>query len=274
MVASSGSRAPPPRSPNSKAGVFRKYILPLLALAGVVLATVEVMRTERNRPPVSPSTEIPESPYPCYVAGAGLVEASSENISVGSQTAGIVSRIFVGIGDAVEAGEPLFEIDGRAVRAELAKSQAAVRVAEVEVASARYDLGVAEELATKGVNAVNDLEEKRFIAKKAEAQSSQARADLKAAETNLDLLTVRAPVKGQILQLKVHLGEFAPDAASSGGHPSILLGNVRPLNLRAEVDENDAWRVPAGASATGFLRGNPKIKVGLSFVRFEPYVVP
>jgi multidrug resistance efflux pump len=28
--------------------------------------------------------------------------------------------------------------------------------------------------------------------------------------TDLDRLTVRAPVDGQILQLKVHMGEFAP----------------------------------------------------------------
>jgi HlyD family secretion protein len=40
------------------------------------------------------------------------------------------------------------------------------------------------------------------------------------------------------------------------------------------VDENDAWRVRAGAHATGYLRGNKNIKTPLTFVRFEPYVVP
>jgi len=44
--------------------------------------------------------------------------------------------------------------------------------------------------------------------------------------------------------------------------------------VRVEVNEDDAWRVRAGAFATGFLRGNPKIQVRLGFVRFEPYVVP
>jgi HlyD family secretion protein len=254
--------------------MLQKIILPLLALTGLVLAAGEVLRSEKTAPPVPPASGLPESPYPSFVAGAGLVEASTENISVGSQAAGIVARLFVRVGAMVKAGDPLFELDGRTVRAELTTRRAALQVAQVASANARYDLGIAETLAAKGVNAVDELEEKRFGAKKAEAQLAQAEADLGAAQTQLDLLTVRAPVDGQILQLKVHLGEFAPDAASSAGGPLIVLGGVSPLNVRAEVDETDAWRVPAGAEATGFLRGNPKIKVGLTFVRFEPEVVP
>ena len=41
-----------------------------------------------------------------------------------------------------------------------------------------------------------------------------------------------------------------------------------------DVDENDAWRVKAGAPATAFLRGNRDIRTPLKLVRFEPYVIP
>jgi hypothetical protein len=41
-----------------------------------------------------------------------------------------------------------------------------------------------------------------------------------------------------------------------------------------DVDENDAWRVRAGARAMGFLRGHKEVSTELAFVRFEPYVVP
>ena len=54
----------------------------------------------------------------------------------------------------------------------------------------------------------------------------------------------------------------------------ILLGQVDPLCVRVDVDENDAWRVKAGGSATAFLRGNRDIQTPLKFVRFEPYVIP
>jgi hypothetical protein len=85
-------------------------------------------------------------------------------------------------------------------------------------------------------------------------------------------LTVCAPVDGQILQLKIHLGEFAPTGVLA--QALILLGGVEPLNVRVNVDENDAWRVRPNAQAIGCLRGNNQIKAPLRFVRFEPYVVP
>lgn len=76
-----------------------------------------------------------------------------------------------------------------------------------------------------------------------------------------------------MLQLKLHLGEFAPVAATAAGQPPlILLGSVTPLNVR--VDENDAWRVHNGTPAIGYLRGNKNIKTPLTFARFEPDVVP
>ena len=74
------------------------------------------------------------------------------------------------------------------------------------------------------------------------------------------------------MQLKVHLGEFAPTGVLA--QPLILFGSVEPMNVRVDVDENDAWRVRASADAIGFLRGNRQINVLLKFVRFEPYVIP
>jgi hypothetical protein len=74
------------------------------------------------------------------------------------------------------------------------------------------------------------------------------------------------------MQLKVHLGEFAPTGVLA--QPLILFGGTDPMNVRVDVDENDAWRVRADADAIGFLRGNKQIKTPLKFVRFEPYVIP
>jgi hypothetical protein len=74
------------------------------------------------------------------------------------------------------------------------------------------------------------------------------------------------------MQLKVHLGEFAQTGVLA--QPLILLGSVDSLNVRVDVDENDAWRVKPGSPATAFLRGNREIKTPLKFVRFEPYVIP
>src|SRR5437879_5556640 len=172
--------------------MFRKYIIPLLALAGVAFAIFTVMRGDKTPPAVPPVSDAPQPPYPTAVAGSGLVEANTENISLGTQIAGIVSKIYVHIGSNVKAGDPLFTIDERSTRAELAVRQAAVQVAEAGFADAKYELTLAEQLASDRISSVEDRERKRFATQKAEAQLAQAQTELKASETGLERLTVRA----------------------------------------------------------------------------------
>jgi hypothetical protein len=61
---------------------------------------------------------------------------------------------------------------------------------------------------------------------------------------------------------------------ASSQTPLILLGNVDPVYVRVNVDENEARRVRASAGAIGYLRGNKEMSTPLRFVRFEPYVQP
>ena len=252
--------------------MFRKYILPLIALLGVALSIFVAVRATKTLPPAAPVSASQQPPYRSFVAGTGIIEANTENISVGTQIPGIVSKIYVKIGSNVKAGDPLFTIDDRAQRALVGVKTAAVQVAEAQLAHAKYELGLGEGLTEKRVLSLEDRETRRYNAQAAETQLAQAKAELEAAKTDLDRLTVHASVDGQVMQLKVHLGEFAPAGVLS--QPLILLGGVVPMHVRVNVDENDAWRVRATAEAIGFLRGNNQIRTPLHFVCFEPYVVP
>jgi hypothetical protein len=67
------------------------------------------------------------------------------------------------------------------------------------------------------------------------------------------------------------LVEFAPAGVTAT--PLILLGRLKPLHIRVDVDEHEAWRVHPEAKATAAVRGNANLKAPLAFVRFEPFVV-
>src|SRR5258708_27308206 len=54
----------------------------------------------------------------------------------------------------------------------------------------------------------------------------------------------------------------------------MTVGGGRGLQVRADIDESEAWRVRAGTPAVARLRGNSRISFPLEFVRFEPYVIP
>lgn len=106
----------------------------------------------------------------------------------------------------------------------------------------------------------------------ARADVDQAEAAVRQDDINIDRLTVRAPVDGVILQNKVRLGQYAQTGPLS--EPLMVFGAGKGFHVRASVDENDAWRVQAGAPAMARLRGNSRISYPLEFVRFEPYVIP
>jgi len=75
----------------------------------------------------------------------------------------------------------------------------------------------------------------------AKAQVASAAAQINRIETQIERSTVRAPVDGEVLQVKVHPGEFAPAGVTAT--PLVLLGRLKPLHIRVDVDEHEAWRV-------------------------------
>jgi HlyD family secretion protein len=151
--------------------------------------------------------------------------------------------------------------DKRAIRSEdLERRQRAVSIAEARLDEARSSLELLKAGTWK-----EDLEVARAELQQAESQTDRVRADL-------ERLTVTSPIDGEILQCKVRPGEYA--AAGPLEQPLILLGSTRRLNVRADVDERDAVRVKPGAAVVASVRGDAARQFRLSFVRFEPFVVP
>ncbi len=304
--------------------MIRTYLVPLLAIAGVVLAVVTVVKGSRPPVPVPPLVEPPRAPFDSFVAGSGLLEASSQNIAIGTPVAGVAEHIAVRVGQDVKAGEELFRIDARELRAELVAREAGLKVAEAQLTKLRLgtrpeempqmrarvaeaqsllddaaaQLAMWQNVSDKRAVSEDELTRRRFGVASAQARLDEARAELalkeagswsadlavgeaqvesaraqvEQARTHVERHTVRAPVDGRVLQINLRRGEFAP--AGPLASPLMVVGTVDPLHVRVDVDENDAWRVKSGTEARAFVRGNKDIWSDLSFVRFEPYVIP
>jgi len=253
--------------------VIRTYIVPLAALAGVAITIATVLHGNQVAPAPPPLAQPPQAPFPSYLAGAGIVEASTENIAVGTPVSGIVTAIYVKWGERVKAGDPLFKIDDRDLQAQLLPAIAKVKEAEATLAMARTQLRLAQSVPDKRAISVEELSNRRSVVAIDEAALASAEAQVEQLKIEIERRTVRALVSGQILQIKTHLGEFAPSGVIS---PSLmLLGQDTPnLHVRIDIDENDVWRFRPGALAVAFVRGNSALETPLNFVRLEPYVVP
>jgi HlyD family secretion protein len=265
---------------------MKRLLFPSLGLIAALWAVIAVVRTLPGRAQTNPPSPPAVSTYHDTVAAVGLVEASTENIWVGTPLAGVVARVFVTAGQNVEIGQPLFELDLRQLRADLGVRQQAAnvararaQVAEARIADLRRQLEFAEQVKDKRAISAEELTRRRSAVETATAELEQARAEILAAESqvqavkvDLDRSVIRAPLAAEVLQVKVRVGEFAPAAATPA--PLILLGRSKPLHVRVDVDEHEAWRVREGAAAVGHVRGNAAIETPLRFVRFEPFVVP
>lgn len=265
---------------------MKKLVLPLLALAALTFGIVSMVGSQPKHETTVPPSPPPVTPFAHAVAAEGLVESSSENISIGTPLSDVVTEVAAVVGQRVKAGDPLFILDTRQLRAELAAHQAQLEVARTQVmvdaalaGDARQQLEFAETLSDKRAMSSEELAKRRFASQTAAARLDSSRAQVNAAaalvktvETQIDRSTVRAPIDGEVLQVKIHTGEYA--AAGAAGVPPVVLGRLKPLNIRVDVDEHEAWRVAPGATAVATVRGNPNLKTSLVFVRFEPFVVP
>lgn len=183
--------------------MFRKYLLPALSIGGVVLAIVAVQAGSQVVIPSAPLSSPARAPFASFIAGAGLVEASTENIAIGPLVPGVVTKVLVRVGDSVRAGDPLFAIDDRVERAEVEVRRAAVlqarqvlqrlrlqpraedlpplrarvRQAEAELGNARREQSRLEAIPGQAISK-DERERARLAVEVAEAQLEAARAEL------------------------------------------------------------------------------------------------
>jgi HlyD family secretion protein len=251
-----------------------KYVLPLLAAIGLTVAISTVIQGNETPSALPPVIQPAKAPFTSYVAGAGMVETSTENIAVGTPVSGIVTNVLVKWGDGVKAGDTLFQIDDRDLRAQLLPAIAKVKEADANLAKARDHLERRERLyqSSKDAISIEDLYTGRFDAAIDEASVAAAQAEVGRLKLEIERYSITAPVAARILQIKIHPGEFATSGVLSP--PLMLLGDDTKLHVRVDIDENDAWRVRPEAPAMAFVRGNPDLKTSLKFERIEPYVVP
>jgi RND family efflux transporter MFP subunit len=252
--------------------MIRKYILPLLAIIGVGIAVVMVIRGNRTRPVAPPVVQSAKAPFTSYIFGPGMVEARTENISIGTPVSGIVTAIYVSWGSQAQTGDSLFKIDSSDLQAQVLPALAKVKEAEANLAKVKNRLRVGEGL-SQGVSiSVEEMDNRRFDVAIDEAALSSAKAQVEQIRTEIARRTVRAPLPGRILQIKTRLGEYAQSGSLST--PLMLLGDDSLLHVRVDIDENDAWRLQQCAPAMAFVRGNPDLKIPVRYERTDPTVVP
>lgn len=305
---------------NKAVGYFVIIGLPLLSLVLLGWAVRTVAATQHDHTMKPPPALPARTPFGNSVASIGLLEPATDNLDIGSPINGVVVEVCVEPGQRVKKDDPLFRLDDRQTRADLAVrkaelasaqaelhrlqntprsedvavAKARIREAEVNLDDAREDhrrnlkagpLAITNETLSKGLTAFSRSQAKLEQAKAEFAQLrpwqedievskqnvAKARAAVQQAETELERLTVRAPVDADVLQVSVHVGETA---SMPGNRSLLVLGDLRRLRVRVNIDEHEIPRFDRSSPAYAMVIGHPELKYPLTFVRIDPYVIP
>lgn len=264
-----------------------RYGTILAAIAGVfAIVGISRLQAERRMPPAGdPPLPPAPKPYTEAVSATGILEALSENVAIGVPQPGLVTEVRAKVNDSVKTGDVLFLLDDRDLRAQelttaakLEVARAGITVSEAELAKKRVRLERFSSVTDPRAVSKDDLEslardvtvaEARLAAARAEAAAAQS--DLKAVALLIDRLAVRAPRDGTVIQVNIRAGEYA---ASAPKNPAMIVGETGRLQVRADVDEQNATRIRPGQKAQASLKGDPSVTFPLEFVRVEPYIIP
>lgn len=253
--------------------MIRKYGLGLLALIGLVIAlSMVVLSGRKTKAPPIPFAP-PKPPYTSFIAGSGVVEASSENILIGTPFNEIATEVFVRAGDHVKKGTPLFQLDIRTFVAELNEAKARRAQAAVDYENQSTQLQFYDSLQDKRAVSETDYQQRFYAKETARVAIIEADTRIERAQTFIDRSTIRAPMDGEVLQVNIRPGETA-NLNPFNNVALITFGPVCPLHIRISIDEDDAWRFKPGMPAKAFVRGNSALSFPLQFVRVEPLIVP
>lgn len=215
-----------------------KYLLPLLACAGLAFALWTMNSGAKPVAVAAPVAEPAEAPFEQTIAGAGIVEARTQNIAIASTVAGIAVEVPVQVGQKMKKGDVLFRIDDRDRRAELAVREAAllaaraelarldslpraedlpplearVQTAETDVADTKRQLEIAESLPDMRAVAVQEWDRRKFAVRAAEARLVTARSEL----------------------AKLRAGAWAPEKAVASANVASAEARVRAQEVEIE----------------------------------------
>jgi multidrug resistance efflux pump len=237
-----------------------KFVLPVVAVLALAFSIFQVVRAQQTSPAPPPPVEPPRTPFGKTIAGAGIIEPETENISIGAPLSGVVLEVYVPVemvGKVVKKGEPLFLVDTRALKAQLEYARANLAAAtaqldklkrqprkeevpplEAAAAAAEANLRVQEdnvkrytELRPQNAVAERDYEQSVLLAQQARKQWHQAKANLdllKAGAWQPDINIADANKKvaeAQVRQIQTDLERSLVRAPVDG---KVLQVNVRP----------------------------------------------
>lgn len=216
-----------------------------------------------ERPPAPVSVvEAVSRDVPVYLDEVGKV-AAREVVSIQPQVSGSITEIHFTDGAHLRKGAPLFTIDPRPYRAQLAAAQANLAEARAALDLARIQLQRAASLIETQAIAQQEYDTRKNAMDVAAARVEQSEAAVQTARLNLDYCFIRSPIDGRAGERLVDRGNVVTTNSGS----LLVIQRLDPVYADFTITEHDLTAVQRNMS-----QGSLKVEVRLPDQPAEPRV--
>ncbi|MEZ5934103.1 MAG: efflux RND transporter periplasmic adaptor subunit [Alphaproteobacteria bacterium] len=215
------------------------------------------------------------------VLATGILKPS-KLVAVGAQVSGRITSVPVELGQKVEEGALLADIDSTTQSNELRTAKAALASMRAQRVEKEASLVLAEQtlarqqrmVAQKAVSQA-DVESAEAEVKITEAQITaldaeidEAEVAVETAEANLGYTRITAPIDGTVLALVSQEGQTVN--ATQSAPTIVILGQLEHMTVRAEISEADVVGVTPGQPVYFTILGEPDQRYEAVLGSIEP----
>ncbi|RWN38946.1 efflux RND transporter periplasmic adaptor subunit [Mesorhizobium sp.] len=239
-----------------------KIVLAVLAVACLVAAGLYLSpaATDKVRQMLSAGQAAPDKPaaaanaarstsvvaatastadFPIRRYAIGFV-SSPAVVSVNARISSQIISIAVKDGQMVKAGDLLFSLDDRALKAQLARDQATLAKDQALLASATADLERAKNLVARQAGTQQTYDQAIAAQKSAAATVDADKATIDADEVQLGFATITAPISGRLGAVSVAIGDLVTTSnGNSTSTPLVTITQMDPLQVNFNLPESD-----------------------------------
>jgi multidrug efflux system membrane fusion protein len=177
--------------------------------------------------------------FPIRRYAIGFV-SSPAVVDVSARISSQVVDVHVKDGQMVKAGDLLFTLDDRALKAQLAKDQATLAKDQALQVSAEADLKRASDLMARQTGTKQAFDQADAAAKAAAATIAADQATIDADKVQLSYATIKAPITGRLGAIKITKGNLVSTGNGNGNSsPLVTITQMDPLEVTFSLPETD-----------------------------------
>lgn len=178
------------------------------------------------------------------ISATGSLEPEDE-VEVGTQVSGDISKINVDFNDHVKKGQILAELDKSKLQSSLFQAEIAYRSAQNDYSYKKSVYERTQKLVETKSASLVDLESAQYAMNAAKYAMEKSKNEVNQAKINLDYCIIRSPIDGVVLERSVDVGQTVA-ASMSAPTLFILAKDLTQMKVLASVDEADVGAVKQG----------------------------